>query len=193
MGVFHLTSESSILKLTLHDDIVYPKSVALRAFYSMYLIPNVTQHNNKISVGNEHIVVTPGQYNLSTLQAQLPKGTYLSQNSVTHRVEILSATETVDLGTMGELLGFENDTKLEAGIKHVATNIPKFLAIETLNVHCNVAEGMITKSSDGLLGSHKQTGIVATFKPSSEFMEPIIYTPSSPIYFPVCRNRIDDI
>ena len=191
MGVFHLTSQNSILKLKLHDDIVYPKTIALRAFYGMYLIPNITHHNNKIAVGDQKIVITPGQYNLSTLNAQLPRGIVLTQNSVTHRVEIVSATETVDLGTIGELLGFENNTKLEPGIKHTAMNIPKFLAIETLNIHCNVAEGMITKSNG--IGTHKQTGIIATFKPNSEFMEPIIYTPSPTLYFPVCHNRIDYI
>ena len=92
MGVFHLTSQNSILKLRLHDDIVYPKTIALRAFYGMYLITNITHHSNTIAVGDQKIVITPGQYNLSTLNAQLPKDIVLTQNSVTHRVEIVSRT-----------------------------------------------------------------------------------------------------
>jgi hypothetical protein len=62
----------------------------------------------------------------------------------------------------------------------------KLFPIETVNIHCNIANGMITTN-------HKETDIISCFKISETFRQPISYEPTNIIYFPVQHRSIHKI
>jgi len=41
------------------------------------------------------------------------------------------------VGTVGKLLRFKNNTDLKPEVTHIGQFLPKFLSIETFNIHCN--------------------------------------------------------
>ena len=193
MNVFHLSGTTPTLRINLHNEISnhnYDLKVGLIGFYSMYLLPNVTANNNSFIYNGETHHVPVGQYNASVLETTFPSDILLNENHVTHRMEVTPSTKELNLGTIGSLLGFKNNSKLQPAQTHVGQYLPKFLSIETFNIHCNLARGMIVADGDY---KHKETNIIATFKPLTEFLEPIVYEPQYPLFFPIQESHIRSI
>lgn len=70
------------------------------------------------------------------------------------------------------------------------TKQKKINPIETVNIHCNLANGMIVCNNN----MHTETNIISTFKLSAtEFKQLINYEPRNPIYFPLQHKSFNKI
>lgn len=68
-------------------------------------------------------------------------------------------------------------------------NVNKY-PIETINIHCNLANGMIVSNSN----IHKETNIISSFNfVNSQIKQRINYEPKNPIYFPIQQKSLNKI
>lgn len=66
----------------------------------------------------------------------------------------------------------------------------KINPIETVNIHCNLANGMIVCNKN----MHAETNIISTFKLfHTQFKQVINYEPRNPIYFPIQHKSFNKI
>lgn len=159
--------------------------LALLSFYSTNLIPNVTDKNNKLYLGDAEHSIPTGQYDINSLKSYF-FDTFkinLKEDEINNRITI-EENKTIDLkkeNNICKLLGY-SDSTLRCP--------PKFIPIDTINIHCNLANGQIVS---GETFHHQETDIISTFKMNSYFRQPIIYESLRPVYFPVQHNQINFI
>ena len=107
----------------------------------------------------DNITIPPGQYTFDSLKKVVK---HLKYNEVTNKFNL----------------------------SNVVLNRPrKLYPIETINVHCNLANGMVICNEN----IHKETNIISTFKINSQFKQPIIYEPKNFIYFPIQHRSLNKI
>lgn len=180
--IIKLTGTQSVLKLSfqynfLNDDF----HVALVSFHATNLIPNVTNKNNILYLGDAEYSIPVGQYTIDSMKNYLQR-TYkinIKDDEVKNRITFED----------NKLINYEKDNNLCKFLGY-PDSVPKFMAVDTFNVHCNIASGQIVGDENGL---HKETDIISTFKVKSYFKEPMIYECRTPIYFPVQHARISTI
>lgn len=154
-------------------------SIGLVSFYSTHLIPNVTEKNNKLYYDQSILTIPTGQYDFYSLSQYIKKNVKIGMkmNKIKNMVEFNTANINIDKeNNICKLLGYNNKTP--------------FIPVETVNVHCNLANGFVTKGGPLL---HEETDIISTFKLSTPFRESIIYEPKNILYFPVQHNQIINI
>lgn len=71
-------------------------------------------------------------------------------------MEVTSFAQNFNIGTVGRLLGFNNNTDLKSQGTHMGKIYLKFLSIKKCNLHYNLARGMIIAYGDY---KHKETYI----------------------------------
>ena len=146
--------------------------VGLISFSSTNLIQNITEKNNKLYYDNSVLTIPKGQYNFTTLKSFLEnKGFNLKKKN--NEIDIESNHKIIKEG--------------EKSIFKLLSSSKKFIPVETINIHCNLADGMMI---EGGKYHHKETDIICSFKMNSCFCHPIIYNPVHPIYFPIQHNNI---
>ena len=69
-------------------------------------------------------------------------------------------------------------------------NTSKYVPFDTINVFCNLADGMIVMKDDH---NHEETDLIATFRTRATFREPIIYEPADSQFFPVHNKKIKKV
>lgn len=193
--ILKLSGRSSILEKRLTTALTGYSTVACVGFYTTHLTPNITIENNKLyfkNDGTNHVLsIPPGQYNIEDLEKYIQShapfnssNISIQPNRIVNRIEIKSAFrlrfEAED--SIGLLLGFRgqvvNPNKVTIG-KYT----PKFNPFETIDIHFNCASGMLLKENEDY---HKETNIIASFKPHLKYETPIIYQPSYPLFVPLC-------
>lgn len=103
-----------------------------------------------------NIIIPPGQYTFDNLK------------KVVKNLKLNEVTNTFNLSN------------------EVLDRPRKLYPIETINIHCNLADGMIVEG-------HKESDIISTFKINSQFKQPIIHEPKNILYFPVQRSSLNKI
>jgi hypothetical protein len=157
MPTFKLSGNNSILTKKLYEQIRNENhTIALVGFYSTYVTPNVTKHKNKfrfISSDDTKIStfeISAGQYSLQEM------GEYRLEDSIfrtkglkhTNRVEVEFINGTnmnLNLASYDTLLGFPRGTLIERGKIRMSDSLAKLHPFDTINVHCNLADGMTAK------------------------------------------------
>jgi hypothetical protein len=200
--VFKLSERKSILQKGLsHPIINNDLKVALIGFYTTYLTPNISNKNNKLPYEEngttKEMVIPPGQYDITTLEkyinSQPPfdsQNISIKGNDITNRVDIKSPFKLFFGGSsdIGKVLGF--NTVLVPNQDHTGSNVPKFHPFETIDIHCNLANGMSLKLDDY---KHRKSDIIASFRTNAEYKELIIYEPVYPLFFPLQHLEFDHI
>lgn len=92
--------------------------------------------------------------------------------------------------SIGKLLGFVENKILEKNKIHYADKIPKINPFETINIHCNLVDGIIIKHDEY---NHMETSIIASFKPNTSFGETIFYEPNYPLFFSINTDKLKNI
>ena len=87
-------------------------------------------------------------------------------------------------GTIGKLLGFDNQDFFEAG-EYVSEHTADIIKVNSLNIDCNIAEGSYLNG--------QPVHIIHQFFPSVAPGFKIIESPQNIIYFPVTVKVIDNI
>ena len=84
-----------------------------------------------------------------------------------------------------------NDEKSQnKGENKVKRDTPKYIPFDTINVFCNLADGMIVMKDDH---NHEETDLIATFRTRATFREPIIYEPADSQFLPVHNKKIKKV
>lgn len=195
-----LTKENYILEKRLSYPIRHiDASVSLVSFYSAYLTPNVTKQNNILHYDDDkQIEIEIGQYkNIEELakhiQSKEPFNStniQIKANTIKNRVEVISDFKLRfnQPNSIGKVLGFEED--IEAKTKSIGKTVPKILPFNTINVHCDLADGMIFKYDDH---KHSTSNIISTFNISNIQLGRLIsFEPKHLLYFPL-NQRIERI
>ena len=169
--IIKLTGNSSIL--TYHFEYHFQNDnfkIGLLGFYSTNLIQNITEKNNKLTYGG--FSIPPGQYNFNSLKLFLQEKGFL----------LVNRNGELDIESQEDM-----DKKGKNSIFKLLKSTKKFLPVETVNIHCNLCNGMLV---EGGKFHHKETDIIAAFRMNSYFNHPIIYNPVHPIYFPIQNSNI---
>jgi hypothetical protein len=201
--VFKLSEQNSILKKKVghpiaNDDL----KVGLVGFYTTYLTPNVTEKNNKLKYEDngviKELIIPVGQWSIYDLEKYINKQPDFTPNKIWLKGSETSNTEincqfklflTGD-DSIGKVLGFTSDQVLEPHQEYISPEIYKINPFNIINVHCNLADGMILKHSDY---THRESDIIASFQAKLIYKTHIIYEPAYPLFFPIQYTKIDNI
>lgn len=177
--IIKLTGNHSILKHHFQHNFLNENfHVTLLSFYSTNLIPNVTDKNNIFYFGANQILIPKGYYDIFDIE------TFIKNNcQITLRVNEIK-NQVYFENNSDKPINYERKNNI-CKLLGYPNSYPNFLPVDTINVHCNLANGQSV--IDG------ETDIITTFKMNAHFREPIIYESLKPIYFPVQHNKIKDI
>lgn len=179
--IIKLTGTQSILKHSFRFGFLADEyQIALISFYSTNLIHNVTIKNNKFYFKDTVHSIPNGQYDINSIKNYFQKNfkVNIKENEINNRItfEDPSQINHEKEDNICKLLGYPD-------------SIPKFIPVETINVHCNLASGQIISDE-----FHLETDIISTIKMSGTyFKQPIIHEVLRPIYFPVQHKQIQSI
>lgn len=159
--------------LSYHFESHFPTNelkVGLLGFYSTNLINNITNKNNKIYYNGTSLSVPEGRYNYATLREYLNR----------YGFDLIIRGNQIEINSLYVI------TERSDSLSHFLNTTKKFIPVETINVHCNLAHGMLVQ---GGMFAHRETDIISCFKMNVNFNNPIIYEPT-PIYYSIQYNNI---
>lgn len=147
-------------------------------------------------VGNKPTLILNFEYNIPNDDLKIGFLGLYSTNLITNFVEKSEHLNqfTIPPGeyNMDSLKKFKCSNYEEATIvsPNEVSKQKKINPIETINIHCNLADGMIVCNNN----MHTETNIISTFKlTSTEFKQIINYEPRNPIYFPLQHKSFNKI
>lgn len=147
-------------------------------------------------VGNKPTLIHHFEYNLPNDDFKIGFLGLYSTNMITNFVEKSDHLNqfTIPPGTynLDSLRTFKTSNyELAPEVKpNEVSKQKKINPIETINIHCNLANGMIVCNNN----MHTETNIISTFKLiSTEFKQIINYEPRNPIYFPLQHKSFSKI
>lgn len=172
--------------------------VGLLDFTTYNSIPNVIEGKNNefpVLIDEKWTIVNfpTGAYEIDDIEMYLKKELgvkkiNLRPNNNTLKCE-LACKYVVDFSrtqkTMGRMLGFVKNRRLEAHITHVSDSPVDIIKVNTVQIHCNIVQGAYKN------GENEHT--LHSFYPTVEPGFKIVETPSNVIYLPVNVRRIDNI
>lgn len=147
-------------------------------------------------VGNKPTLIHNFEYNLPNDNFKIGFLGLYSTNLITNFVEKNDSISNIEihagfynLTSLKNLKNSNYETMSEMTSDEKAKS-KKINPIETVNIHCNLADGMIVYNNN----MHTETNIISTFKLiSTEFKQIINYEPRNPIYFPIQHKSFGKI